>query len=246
MMIGIYAIVNRINDRVYIGQSINVRDRLAHHKSSQKHGRHENDYLQKSWNKYGEMHFDFIVLQECEETYLDELECYYIELFDSINRNKGYNLASGGNQNKHMSETSRLKMSKAKIGLYDGEKNPMYGVHLKHTDEWKQKMSARNSGSENPMYGIHLQISEAQKKKLSEAFSGVGNPFYGKEHTKETKERMRKNNKRKRPVVCVETSTVYESACEAGRQTGVFSDSINKCCNGKQHLAGGFHWKFVA
>lgn len=67
-----------------------------------------------------------------------------------------------------MSEDSRLKMSKAKKGMYVAEKNPMYGVHLKHTEEWKQKMSSRNSGSGNPMYGIHLKISEERKKKMSE------------------------------------------------------------------------------
>lgn len=245
-MIGIYAIVNCVNDKVYIGQSMNVQDRLAHHKSSQRHGRHENDHLQKSWNKYGEMHFDFIVLQECEERYLDDLERYYIELFCSMNRAKGYNLESGGNKNKRMSHETRRKMSESKKGKYNGDKNPMYGVHLKHSDEWKKKMSERNSGKGNPMYGVHLTISNEQKKKASERFSGNGNPYYGKKHSLETKEKMRKNNKLKKAVMCVETGIAYDSACEASRQTGVFSDSINKCCHGKQHTAGGFHWKFVA
>jgi len=163
-----------------------------------------------------------------------------------MNRSKGYNFESGGSKNKHMSEESRQKMSRSKAGMYDGEKNPMYGVHLKHTDEWKQMMSERNSGSGNPMFGVHLQISEERKEKMSELFSGEGNPFYGKEHTRETKEKMRRNNKRKKPVVCIETDMIYESACEASRKTGVFSDSINKCCNGKQHTAGGYHWKFAA
>lgn len=245
-MIGIYAIVNCVNDKVYIGQSMDVMDRIAHHKSTQRHGRHDNEHLQNAWNKYGEAHFDFIVIQECEEIHLDELECYFIGLFDSMNRRKGYNLETGGNSNKRMSEDSRLKMSKAKKGMYVGEKNPMYGVHLKHTEEWKQKMSLRNSGSGNPMYGIHLKISEERKKKMSEQFSGAGNPFYGKEHNQEAKEKMRKNNKRKKSVLCIETGTIYESACDAGRNTGIISDSINKCCNGKQHTAGGYHWVFVS
>ncbi len=33
-MIGIYAIVNCVNDKVYIGQSMDVMDRIAHHKSA--------------------------------------------------------------------------------------------------------------------------------------------------------------------------------------------------------------------
>lgn len=202
--------------------------------------------MQNAWNKYGEVHFDFIVIQECEEIYLDELECHFIDLFDSMNRGRGYNLATGGNSNKHMSEESRLKMSKAKIGMYVGEKNPMYGVHLNHTEEWKQKMSLRNSGFGNPMYGVHLKISEERKQKMSEQFSGEGNPFHGKKHTQETKEKMRKNNKLKKPVLCIETGEIYESACDAGRNTGIISDSISKCCNRKQHTAGGYHWTFVS
>lgn len=159
--------------------------------------------------------------------------------------NKGYNNASGGSQNKHMSEASRKKMSESKKGMYAGEKNPMYGVHLKHTDEWKREMSERNSGKGNPMYGVHLKTSEEQKRRASVRFAGEGNPFYGKKHTEETMQKMRKNNKAQKPVRCVETGVTYPSASEANRQTGVFKDSINKCCNRKQKTAGGLHWEFV-
>lgn len=245
-VIGIYKIENLINGKIYFGQSTNVEDRLAHHKSKQRHGSHENDYLQRSWDKYGEENFEFKMIVTCAEDDLDNLERKYIKLFDSMNRAKGYNFESGGNRNKHMSEESRKKMSEAKIGMYDGEKNPMYGVHLKHTEEWKKNMSERNSGEGNPMYGVHQKISEERKRAASKMFSGEGNPFYGQKHSQETKERMRKGNKRKKAVLCIETGIIYDSACEAYRQTGVFSDSINKCCNGKQNTAGHYHWKFVA
>ena len=96
------------------------------------------------------------------------------------------------------------------------------------------------------MCGVHLVISDERKKQMSEMFSGESNPFYGKTHTQETKLRMRKNNKKKKAVMCVETGTIYESSCEAYRQTGIHSDSINKCCNGKQRTSGGYHWKFIA
>lgn len=51
-MTGIYVITNISNGKKYIGQSVDVEDRIAHHKSSLKHNRHENSYLQNSWNKY--------------------------------------------------------------------------------------------------------------------------------------------------------------------------------------------------
>lgn len=145
-----------------------------------------------------------------------------------------------------MSDESKRKMSESKIGMYAGEKNPMYGVHLHISDERKKRLSERNSGKGNPMYGVHLKISEKNKRIASEKFSGEGNPFYGKKHTDETIEKMRKNNKRKRAVRCVETGEQYSSIKEAGRITGVFSDSIWKCCSGKQHTAGGLHWEYIA
>ena len=66
-MSGIYMIRNIINNKVYIGQSSDLKDRLAHHKSSLRHNRHYSSYLQNAWNKYGEENFEFIILEECEE-----------------------------------------------------------------------------------------------------------------------------------------------------------------------------------
>lgn len=66
-MIGIYAIKNNANGKIYIGQSTNVKDRLWHHKSALKNNRHENSYLQNSYNKYGADCFEFVVIEECEE-----------------------------------------------------------------------------------------------------------------------------------------------------------------------------------
>lgn len=33
---------------------------------------------------------------------------------------------------------------------------------------------------------------------------------------------------------------------EAQRQLGVNHSSISRCCNNKQKVAGGFHWKYVS
>lgn len=243
---GVYLIKNQISGKVYIGQSVNVEDRLWHHKSALKHGRHENSYLQNAWNKYGADAFLFEILCECLESELDEKEIYYINLFDSTNRERGYNLDNGGKRQKTISEETRQKMSLAKKGKYLGKNNPMYGVHCMHTNEWKQKMSERFSGKGNPMYGVHLEISEERKRQQSEIMKGSRNPFYGCKHSEETKRKMRENNKTKKAVLCIETETVFPSASEAYRQTGVYQDSITKCCRGTQCSAGGYHWKYVA
>ena len=51
--IGIYCIENMVNEHKYIGQSINLKDRLYGHKTKLKHNKHQNRHLQFAVNKYG-------------------------------------------------------------------------------------------------------------------------------------------------------------------------------------------------
>lgn len=187
--------------------------------------------------------FLFEACEYCDTDKLDEREIYYIDLYDSMNRDKGYNRESGGSLHKKMSKESRIKMSLAKRGMYDGEKNPMYGVHRAHTEEEKKRLSERFSGEGNPMYGVHLKLSEERKRQISERTKGEKNPFYGKKHTEETKQKMR-DGKKKKPVICIETQEKYASAIEAHEVTGVNLDWIYKSCKHGDVKAGGYHWKY--
>jgi len=38
---------------------------------------------------------------------------------------------------------------------------------------------------------------------------------------------------------------IYKSTRDAERQTGIFHNSISKCCNLLQSTAGGFYWKYL-
>ena len=48
-----------------------------------------------------------------------------------------------------------------------------------------------------------------------------------------------------KPVVCKKTGQRYKSAREAGRRTGVCSENIVRCCNGKRKTAGGSCWEYA-
>lgn len=243
-MVGVYAITNIVNGKMYIGQSKDIHDRFAHHISRLKHNRHENDYLQKAWNKYGAENFRFDILEECSIDIIDDVERKYIEEYDTMNRDKGYNFESGGSLNKVISDEVKEKMSKAKIGMYDGDKNPMFDVHLKHSDEWKEWASKRFSGTGNPMYGVHRKLSDEEKKQISDRTKGEKNPFYGQRHTDESRQKISQSKKKTR-VLCVETGIEYESSCAAMHDTGIHNGSILRAA--KNNLtAGGYHWKIVA
>lgn len=91
---GIYKITNKVNGKIYIGQSSNLIGRWVKHKNFLKNDNHHNRHLQAAWNKYGEDNFIFEVIEECDIDELDDKENYWINYYDSYHN--GYNLDYGG------------------------------------------------------------------------------------------------------------------------------------------------------
>ncbi|AXF52519.1 MAG: hypothetical protein [Caudoviricetes sp.] len=95
----IYKITNLINNKIYIGQSINPKKRLKQHginfgsKGGLSHS--EESLINKAIRKYGLENFGFEILEEQIENY-NEREIYWIKYYDSNNREKGYNITVGG------------------------------------------------------------------------------------------------------------------------------------------------------
>lgn len=155
-MTGIYKIANTVNGKVYIGQSTNIKQRWSQHKQHLNGGRHCNEYLQRSWDKYGKDAFEFILLAECRVDELDELEEYYISMYDSTNFKKGYNEKSGGNQCR-LSERTKAKMKKPRKAPRSKEHSAKLSASLKGRTPWnkglktppevKAKQSAKRMGT---------------------------------------------------------------------------------------------------
>ena len=108
-MIGIYKIENKINGKKYIGQSIDINRRFREHKNSLRNNKHGNNYLQASFNKYGEDNFTFEIIDICEIDELDAFERLYINKYESMHNEWGYNLEDGGNENKILSKETLEK-----------------------------------------------------------------------------------------------------------------------------------------
>jgi len=115
---GIYKIVNKINNKIYIGSATDLKRRWREHKYKLKKGTHSNKHLLSAWNKYGEDNFFFETIEEFEHLNKDlllEKESYYIDLFDSKINTNGYNIRED---------------CRSQIGY-------------KHTEETKEKMRGR-------------------------------------------------------------------------------------------------------
>ena len=86
----IYIMKNDINDKVYIGQSINSEERFKSHCK----GAYDNSIIDRAIAKYGKEHFWYEILENQVENYNDR-EKYWIMKYNSVKPN-GYNIMSGG------------------------------------------------------------------------------------------------------------------------------------------------------
>lgn len=108
---GIYKITNKLNNKIYIGQSKWIKTRLTEHRNDLRNNKHQNQHLQNAWNKYKGENFKFEILEECSIDELDDKEIYWIKYYDSCNRSMGYNIESGGFLNKEVTTETRKKLS---------------------------------------------------------------------------------------------------------------------------------------
>jgi hypothetical protein len=127
---GIYKIINKTNNKIYIGSSKNIRKRWKGHRTLLNKEKHYNEHLLAAYKKYGKENFIWEVVEFIDVDKLQEREQYWINFFESSDREKGYNLCPAAYSNlglKHTDE-SRRNMSLAHLGH-------------KHTPESRKKIS---------------------------------------------------------------------------------------------------------
>lgn len=239
----IYIHINKINNKVYIGQTCQEPEKRW---GTQGSNYKRNPYFWSAIQKYGWENFEHNILERnlsLEEA--NEREQYWIKYYNSTNRNKGYNSQSGGN-NYIMSEEQKKKISNALIGkpfseehkknLSEAEKrrvgelSPFYGKH--HSDESKEKMRQAKLGT---------HLTEIHKQHISEAVKGENHPNWGKHLSAETKSKIGKGG-----VICIETGKYYCSSNEAAKDVGLKSGAhIRDVCRGERKTAGKYHWKYA-
>lgn len=108
---GVYQIVNIINNMSYVGSTGRCfGKRFFEHKIKLKNKRHNNTYLQRSWDKYGEENFEFKILEVLQDSNkLEEREQYWINFYKSNNKEFGYNLRKDAANNLGTKYPNRKK-----------------------------------------------------------------------------------------------------------------------------------------
>ena len=131
--------------------------------------------------KYGWDNLDWVVLEECsDKDTLSEREVIWIDKFSCLDREKGYNLRTGGEGGRHSEET------KGKISIANsGKNNGMFGKQSwnrgkKLSKEHRENLSESHKGQVPWNKGLSGEYftgprSDEVKKKISKANSGENN-----------------------------------------------------------------------
>jgi group I intron endonuclease len=131
-VICIYAIINIVDDKHYVGQASDRDYRWREHRKCLRGDYHHSPFLQRAWNKYGEENFIFMVLEVLKDkSELNDRETYWGNLLKPE-----YNVAPfGGSMRgyKHTDE-ARSNMSEAHKGY-------------KASPETRAKMSIKKLGN---------------------------------------------------------------------------------------------------
>jgi group I intron endonuclease len=261
---GIYKIENIINNKIYIGSSIDIDERWRRHIKYLNDNKHHSPNLQYSWNKYGSKNFKFEVIELCSLDVLISREQFYLNtILDACNikskifKKNGYNVCriAGNTQGFKFSEISKEKLSnlKSKNGKLLNIDFSNYSIIYKQ----KEKINVKNKNINSPFYG--KKHTKQSKQMMSIKKSGNKNLYYGKgpmlgkNHTKETKDKISesnkgKNNKNSKIVYQYDLNDklikTWDSVGLLCKILKLSVGNISMCCLGKRKTAYGFKWKY--
>ncbi|MDP3987255.1 MAG: NUMOD3 domain-containing DNA-binding protein [Nanoarchaeota archaeon] len=202
-MIGIYYIKNILNNKIYIGSSINLETRFREHKNDLRNKNHHSYHLQQAWNKYGEENFQFGIIEECKEKvkkFIIQREQYWLDFYKSYEKNSGYNICKIADSplGTKRSEEDKRKMSESRKGRVAWNKGiPVREeTKLKISESLKKREWRMSEEHKEILRKIHKgkKLSEEQRQKISlnhHDITGENNPMFGKHHSEETKEKIR-------------------------------------------------------
>lgn len=269
---GIYKIENIVNKKVYVGSSICLDRRRDNHFIMLRNGNHDNSYLQRAYNKYGDDKFEFIVLEFVEKIQdkkkLKQIiltrEQFWIDKLNASKRSSGYNLAPFAHSRLGyiMSDETKQKLRIANTGK-------------KRSEETKVKIGNSSRGDKNFWYGktygdfhkakkvinlttgkIYDSIKRASEDCGSNCYTNISSVCRG-----ETKSAygflwayLDENNKPietnynkvgSHSIINLDTGDIFESIVAASLAYNIRASAISNNLLGLSKTCGGYRWKYL-
>ena len=151
----IYIIKNKINNKVYVGQTkVSIKLRFQNHLSAARCGRGYT--IGKAIRKYGEENFYIELLEECLASELNEREMYWIAFYNSTDNKCGYNMSLGGNVNTKPTQIDENLVLK----LFKEDKSAQKITKILHTNAYNISNILKKH---NIVYGVDLQRTPKDK-----------------------------------------------------------------------------------
>ena len=254
----VYKITNKINGKVYIGQTIQTLGRRW-----KKHVRYsENNSktaIHNAIRKYGPENFTIEEIDGANSlSELNYLETHYIYKHESLAPN-GYNLKIGGSNSLYTDE-AKAKMSKSHTGkkLSKEHRNNISKSVIKffkENPETANKVREIASKtltkymSKNPHPKKGKKLSKESRERISQSKMGDKNPMYGKKSNDAQRkalmkgQEIRRNNLKK--VLCHQNKKVYNTVTEAAKDLGFARSSVSNVLTGFRKNLKGFTFEYL-
>lgn len=215
----VYKITNKINNKIYIGQTTKSLQERWYRHCYEALSKKSKTKLGRAIRKYGEHSFSLEIVESTSN--LNKREKFWIDYYGS-NTSKGYNIKVGGEGGPHAKSTKN-KITRA-------NRNRVW------TDEMRNNMS-KAMKKWHKKRGF-VPISNQHKQKIT--LANIGRPMSLK--TKEIFEA--RNKKISKPIICIDTKKEYESIMSACRDLNLNDGHLRMHLKGKYSHVKGFHFKF--
>lgn len=237
------------NEKRYIG----ITSQRCEERWKRGKGYTNNRYFTNAIEKYGWDNIEHVIIKtDISKEEACALEKQYIKLYDTTNREKGFNISTGGESSSE---------------------------GFRHSEEAKRKISAANKGKKLSKDSIEKTMAHKRKKvevyslslelikvcdSLTEAerLTGVDNSnisatckgkysqFKGYVFRyADTDTELIVPKKHRRPINMYTIDGVFikrwETIKEAARFYGIPDTHISDCCKGKYTQSGGFKWEYA-
>ena len=145
----------------------------------------------------------------------EKLEEWFVNYYDSMNPDKGYNRMTGGKRKGAKFSAESIEQNRQSVLAYL---------------EGNLESSRINSEKRKAYYRNHAEARKRIAQQMHDfVLSPGGRNFLYSSRTA-------------KPVRCVETGETFPSMRSAERALG---SGIKKACRGKQTLCRGYHWEYV-
>lgn len=224
----IYKITNKINNKIYIGQSINYEKRIKEHIYARKNEKkHLNQIIDIAIKKYGKENFSFEIIDKSESNEeTDFLERKYIKEYDCLVP-KGYNLLKGGRKQQG-------SWNMKEIEIYD-----LNGNYIESCE------SASEYARINKKY-FDASIRDCCNGIVKRHYDKI---FKWKNNDEKIIPYIKPQSSRKKIVYQYDLQgnyvNEYESVTLASEKTNTRRIGIINCANGKQKTANNFQWTYI-